>query len=428
MVRTKRKSSKELLRPNTKDARTDSLDNSRSSLDSSTTSSPDSSSSSNGGSPKLSPTITPGQRQITDFFTESQVKSPKTQSTPVRNDDSVFTVTSTHHALLDLATGDLFATPSATHPSDYVTVKATDLESLLKANNNLQKQMLNLTAHVNGQKDQIAKILENQEQIIKEIKSPRVPDVIGPMITGDVNSAPGKKKVHTGPNKVKNNVKINEPQPQRNNNRNNHSSHRPKERSQNVEVVSNRLDKHIDNYLPMWRKNHFYRRSEFKRHHLHNEKTKIIQEHIEKKYIPKRFRPRQTNTKAEYHLEEKHSYMTMKHEIEKCTYHSDSARANYENTDQEMIERIESLEIISDVDRDKLKETWILEVSQAVEKAKELCEYNLIYLRNLPKSEPYLGYSGVPNQNANSNNFNLQQHRYNPKHNNRGYAKSGFRR
>ena len=187
---------------------------------------------------------------------------------------------------------------------------------------------------------------------------------------------------------------------------------------------NNNLDEHIDNHLPMWRKNHFYRRSEYKRYYHHLEKTKIIEDHISKKYIPGRYRPKQTHTKLEYTLEEKHSYATMRHEFEKLTFHADNARKNFESTDQEMFDRIDLVYEISDDDKDSLKELWLMEVTKAVEKAHELCEYNLAYLRSLPQKEPYLGYQGIPTDTHNTRDRNKQ---YNYHGNFNRNQKPGFR-
>ena len=207
--------------------------------------------------------------------------------------------------------------------------------------------------------------------------------------------------------------------PQRNQNTTKNLKAPQNRTTQDVETTNNNVEQHIDKHLPMWRKNHYYRRSEYKRHYMSKEKIKVIQEHISQKYIPRRFRPRQTHTKSEYNLEEKHSVSTMKHEIEKFQFHSDTARGNFESTDQDMFDRIDIIPDLSDFDKNKMKEMWVTEVSNAVNKAHELCEYNLIYLRNLPTKEPYTGFTGLTNthnsdsRTRHSSIHTSQQYNYN---------------
>ena len=452
MVQNKRKNSTELERSHNKDARTDAMDehNGTSSTVSSYPETPitpngpakspqctsDQRHSTNDGSPNLADNRPTSHRQrlITEFPQQSQsspssVTSPLKQSTPSRlNAASTFEISSTHAALIDIASGDIFATPSAVPNNEFITIKAVDLETLLAATNNLQRQMVKITTQLNTQKDQLTNTLKHQEVIVKELTSLKS----APKPTENVSEctkckALGKQTQtgQTHPVQTKNNSK-----PQRVQSKKNTDTRTSKvqEKPHNQAANHNTIEQHIDKYLPMWRKNHYYRRKEYKRHYHSKEKIKIIQEHISQKYIPSRYRPRQTHTKSEYNLEENYSYTRMKHEIEKFQFHSDTARGNFECTDQEMLERIDAIAMIDDSERDKMKELWLTEVSNAVEKAHELCEYNLIYLRNLPKKEPYLGYIGITStqntqsrNNGSSSNHSNQHYRNNQRHSSRGF-------
>ena len=424
----KRKSSRDLQSSNPKDIRTDST-----SPENGTFSSRDDSASTNGGSPLLSSSFPPAQRQrrITDYITQSTPPGTQTsplviQSTPLRShDDSVFQITGTHNALLNVVT-DIFSTPSAGPSQEFVTIKATDLESLLSATNNMQKHLVKLTSQVTCQQEQMAVVLQNQDKITRELSSLKT--VLKPVASENIakSTTPGitvqtrKAKPAQDKNK-KEQTHTGKPTP-KTANTNNKQTTRGKQVPPKTNK-NNNLDEHIDKHLPMWRKNHFYRRSEYKRYYHHLEKTKIIEDHISKKYIPGRYRPKQTHTKLEYTLEEKHSYATMRHEFEKLTFHADNARKNFESTDQEMFERIDLVYQISDDDKDNLKELWLIEVTKAVEKAHELCEYNLSYLRSLPQKEPYLGYQGIPTDTRNTRDRNTQYNHHNNNHHN----KRGFR-
>lgn len=441
MGHTKRKNSRELQRSSTKEARTesDSLDELHT-----THSSIDTSVSSGGGSPRLADCYISSQKQrrITDFLTES--KSTRTQSPPAgvqstplsqRHNNSVFEVSDTHNALLDIATGDIFATPgvfpttSPSIPPEFVTIKATDFQSLLTATNNMQQQLVGLTSEVSRQKDQLAASLKNQDKIIKELNSLKVAAQPTDQVNRDPAAAPSVETVHPAQAKHVQRISNTRSTNTRSNpTRNKAANQQPKKptrgRAPVVETITNNLDEHIDKYLPMWRKKHFYRRSEYKRHYMSKEKSKVIQDHISKKYIPCRFRPRQTHSKDEYILEENHSYATMRHEMNKCTYHSENARKNFEATDQEILETINGITLMDDEIKSKLKELWILEVTNAVEKAHELCEYNLIYLRNLPQKEPYVGFKGISANDQNRKINKNNRHSYNT--NNRNRHQSGF--
>jgi hypothetical protein len=112
----------------------------------------------------------------------------------------------------------------------------------------------------------------------------------------------------------------------------------------------------------------------------------------------------------------------MKHEIEKFKFHCDTSRGNFENTDQEMLDRIDSIFQITDQDKDKLKEMWITEVSNAANKAHELCAHNLNYLKNLPLKEPYPGFIGLSSTTHHNTQSNT---RYNTNSANHNYNKRG---
>ena len=434
---SKRKPSSELENSHLKDARTefdDELNNTSSSVNSFSSSSSDSpktliqqrrsSEGSSTGSPKLSDTITCSQRQrlITDYkilnpTSPNRSTPPVSQSTPTGQlNSSVFSITSTHAHLMDIACGDIFSTPSAAPTQENVTIKATDLQSLLAATNNLQQQMVKLTSQIISLKDQQAVTLKNHETVVEELislktlaknigtvsqctKCTKVDHTVptAPTVQSQTNNS--KKKVQTTSNNTK---------------------QKPKRTPQ--ETSQNKVEEHIDTHLPMWRKKHYYRRSEYMRNYNSKEKIKIIQDHIAQKYIPRKFRPRQTHSKTEYNLEEKHSYTTMKHEMEKFQFHCDTARANFEDTDKEMLDKIDLIYQITDQERDKIKEMWVTEVSNAANKAHELCEHSLNYLKNLPHKEPYRGYIGLSsstNQNTVSNNYRSNS----ANHNKRG----GFR-
>ena len=299
----------------------------------------------------------------------------------------------------------------------------------------MQRNIVQLISQVNSQKDQIANTLKNQDTIMSELNSLKAVSIS----TGTFNRVesatpnPGVQIVQTGRVKELASNKNKEPTNPRNKttktNPVQNTSKQPKRVSAqrgNTTTTTKSMDELIETHLPMWRKQHFYRRSEYKRHYMSKEKTKIIQDHISKKYIPRRFRPRETHTKAEYILEEKHSYATMKHESEKFNFHSENAQTNFNKADQEMLEGIDCISEISDTEKDKLKELWIEEVSAAVNKAHELCDYNLNYLRSLPKKEPYLGYQ-EPSVNSHRNNTLNKHNRntYNSRNNQRN--QTGFR-
>ena len=426
----KRKTSTELQSSTNKDARTESS----SGLDTTDNSSINSSRTSNGGSPLLHSSITPGQRQsrITDHFLTQSTPS-RTQSSPLRtqltpphsNPDDVFDITETHHALLDAAT-DIFSTPSARPPQEMVMIKATDFESLLSATNNMQKYIVKLVAQVDSQKEQIQNTLKNQDKIMKELNS--IKAAANSIATANTvnNTTPGSsaRVLHTGQTKHVQSDKNRNKEPINSRNKtstNSSASHQAKQNKRVSAPISNNttannVDKHIDKYMPMWRKKHFYRRSEYLRYHMSSEKSKIIEDHISRKYIPRRFRPRQTHTKAEYILEEKHSFATMKHEGEKFKFHADNAKSNFNATDQEIFENIDVISEISEADQEKLKEQWLNEVTQAVDKAHELCEYNLAFLKDLPQTHPYHGFSA---SNSNIQQKSSNQYTYNSNPNRR---------
>jgi hypothetical protein len=89
---------------------------------------------------------------------------------------------------------------------------------------------------------------------------------------------------------------------------------------------------------------------------------------------------------------------------------------------EEILERIDCISEIDDNDKDKLKELWLTEVSNAVEKAHQLCEYNLAFLRNLPQKEPYVGYNA-----SNTNNDNKTKNRFSYNSNNTHRQQRNFR-
>ena len=423
---TKRKTSTELQSSANKDARTESP----SGLDTTDNSFINSSRISNGGSPLLRSSITPGQRQsrITDHFltqstqstpSRTQSISPRTQLTPPHsNSDDVFDITETHHALLDVAT-DIFSTPSARPHQEMVTIKATDFESLLSATNNMQKNIVKLVAQVDSQKQQIQNTLKNQDKIMKELTSLKA--AANSIATANTVPGPSAKVLHTGQTKHVQSDKNKKKEPINSRNKTSTNSSASHQAKQNKRVsapivnntTTNNIDKHIDKYMPMWRKKHFYRRSEYLRYHMSSEKSKIIEDHISRKYIPRRFRPRQTHTKAEYILEEKHSFATMKHEGEKFKFHAENAKSNFNATDQEIFETIDVISEISEADQEKLKEQWLNEVTQAVDKAHELCDYNLAFLKDLPQTHPYHGFS-ASNNNVQQKSRNQYTYNSNP--------------
>ena len=106
----------------------------------------------------------------------------------------------------------------------------------------------------------------------------------------------------------------------------------------------------------------------------------------------------------------------MKHEGEKFKFHADNAKSNFNATDQEIFENIDVISEISEADQEKLKEQWLNEVTQAVDKAHELCEYNLAFLKDLPQTHPYHGFSA---SNSNIQQKSSNQYTYNSNPNRR---------
>ena len=85
-----------------------------------------------------------------------------------------------------------------------------------------------------------------------------------------------------------------------------------------------------------------------------------------------------------------------------------------------MLDKIDLIYQITDQERDKIKEMWVTEVSNAANKAHELCECSLNYLKNLPHKEPYRGYIGLSSSSTNQNTVSNNYRSNSANHNKRG--------
>ena len=148
--------------------------------------------------------------------------------------------------------------------------------------------------------------------------------------------------------------------------------------------------------IPRCRQLFFRRRDEYKREFRNREKAKIYEKYAEIKYLPRKFRPKFSRTSEEFKVKEEAAFKSLDANRQCCIMDADQAFWNYSAADEEALAMIQE-SAADDNEAYFLQQLWKKEAADAEPKGKALCQKELNFLNNLPYTDHYRGFLGLPN-------------------------------
>lgn len=180
---------------------------------------------------------------------------------------------------------------------------------------------------------------------------------------------------------------------------------RPKPQTTNIippVTSTNNKARKTDNRLTLkskiekeWGKTFHQRRVQYKRDFLNTEKAKILEEDLKRGFLRRKYRPNPANSERHHKILEKKSVEMIKSDIEELRMYAQEARENYIRCD-EQIEELVNYTFKNEDERYTLMSLWEDEVLKSQPISRNMCQRNILFLRNLHNTDPYKGY--VPNQ------------------------------
>ena len=146
--------------------------------------------------------------------------------------------------------------------------------------------------------------------------------------------------------------------------------------------------------VPTWRKMYFRRRDEYRREYRNAQKAETYKIYETLRFLPRKFRPKHARTAEEFKIKEAAAFKSMDAAREVCLLDSKQSHWNYIAVESEVKQTI-SARSEDDDEKNSLIMLWENEISAAEPKGKSLCENEINWMRNLPDTDPYLGFFGL---------------------------------
>ena len=173
-----------------------------------------------------------------------------------------------------------------------------------------------------------------------------------------------------------------------------------------------------DRVLPNWRQLFFRRRDEYKREYWNRSKAQIYEKYKNSKYLPRKYRPKFARTLEEYKVKEEAAFKSLDADRQCCILDADQAFWNWSAADEEALNLI-SENSVNEEEVNLLQTKWKKETSETEPKGRHLCQREIKWMENLPKTDVYKGFEGLQEVYNEPNSYNYS-------HNNRNYSDRNY--
>lgn len=167
--------------------------------------------------------------------------------------------------------------------------------------------------------------------------------------------------------------------------------------------------------VPNWGRKFNYRRKQYKNYDKNKKRAELYRQFIDEEsptglYIVKSLRPKFASDLRDYKIAEQLSINSMETQAKRWEGYADQAKNNIKSVDRQVSDLIKLHNI--EEEKSMLLTKWESEIKNAEEKANNMNDSELEFMKNMPQTDPYSGYVESVSESRPNNRGFYKRHYY----------------